>query len=195
MLLLHALCFQIPENHLHQLHHNYSNTKVSPPQQIIWVWSCTIRPGTAATQVQWRPECSTTQGLCRSERSQKPNGYLWGSEKVHGNNCNHEDSLANIIRWQVVNGWRSVGTCHWRSGLSTGVSQCFCGYTIGLSIAQQSISHNRSANMRSCKSWILFNALLSDLQYWLPPKICIIETEDKDHSRRVGWRGTSYHWL
>ena len=86
---------------------------------------------------------------------------------------------------------KMLETGHGCSGLSAGIMRCCSIYTIGVSIAQQSISQNISANMRSCKFWILFNALLSDLQYWLYPKISIVETEHQYHSRMVAIWGTS----
>jgi len=160
--------------------------KVNPPQHIIQVWQCTIHPGAAATLVYWRPESSTTQGQCRIERSPTPKGYLAGSKQVHGGNHIHEDSLANIIKRHVLDGWRGVETIHWSSGSSAGISRCFCRYAISVSSARQSISQNRSANTRSWKSCILLNSLLSDLGYWLCPKIYILETEDKYSLRTVG---------
>jgi len=51
-----------------------------------------------------------------------------------------------------------------------GISRCTCRYTICVSIAQWSISQNGSTNMRSCKSWILFDAPLSDLQILTTPE-------------------------
>ena len=52
----------------------------NPPQQILQVWPWSIHPGTTAMQAWWWPECSTTQGQCKSERSPPPNCYFWGSE-------------------------------------------------------------------------------------------------------------------
>jgi len=82
---------------------------------------------------------------------------------VHGGNCIDKNSLANIIRWQVLDGWRSLETSDRSPGSSAGITRCTCRYTICMSIARWFIPQNRSANTRSCKSWILFNAFLSDL--------------------------------
>jgi len=72
------------------------------------------------------------------------------------------------------------------------VANTTCGYTICVSIALQSISQNRSSNMRSCNSWILFYPPLWDLRYWLCPKIYIVHPEDNYHLRMVGIWGTSH---
>jgi len=86
--------------------------KVNPPQQIFQVWLSTIHPGAATTQVQWRPECCTTQRQCRSEHSSTPKPNFWGSETVHGGNRIHKDSWANVIQWHILDGWRSLESCH-----------------------------------------------------------------------------------
>jgi len=110
-------------------------------------------------------------------------------KKVHGSNCNHKESLPNIIRWQVIDDLRCLESRHWSSGSLAGISRCFCRCTISVSNAQCSISQNQSANTRDCKSWMLLNAI-SNLRYWLRPKIYIVEPEDKYHSRMVGSWGT-----
>jgi hypothetical protein len=99
--------------------------------------------------------------------------------------------MANIFRWQVLDGWISIKTSHSSSQLSAGISRCACKYAICMTIAQQSVSQNRSANTRSCMSWILFYPPLSYLGYWLHPKIYIVQTEHKLHSRMVGRWGRS----
>ena len=149
--------------------------KGSPPQHILRVWPCSISRGAATTQVTWSQECSTAHGQWQPECSEIPKGDLWGRKKVHGGNVIHKNSVALSIQWHILDGWRSLETCHWCSGRSVGISRCFCRYTIGVSIAQRSISHNQSANATSCKCWILFNAPISDLQYWLCPKLYIVE--------------------
>jgi len=60
------------------------------------------------------------------------------------------------LQWYLLN-----------SGSSVRISQCFCRYTIYVSIAGCSITQYRSANMRSCNSWILFHPPLSNLQSWV----------------------------
>jgi len=144
-------------------------------QQMIGVWPCTIHPGAADAQGQWCSECAQTT-----------KGYICGSKTIHEGNHIHEDSLANIIQLQALNGRRWLQTGHWTSGWSAGNSRCFCRYTINVSISWWTISQNRSPNVRSCKSWILFNACLSDLWYWQCPKIYIVKTEDKYNWRMVG---------
>jgi len=165
--------------------------KVNPSQQIIRVWPCNIHPGAATTQVYWRSECSTTDGQCKSEHSERLKGYFWGSKRVHGGNCVHEHSLANIIWWKVLDGWRSLETRHWSSGSLAAISRCCCRYAIFVSIARRSISQNWSTNTGSCKSWILFNAPLSHFGYCLRLKIDIVKTENKYNSRMVDRWGTS----
>jgi len=160
-------------------------------KEILLVWLFASCSGTAAIQIQWRPNCSTTKGQCWSEYSPTPKGYILGSETVHGGNCIHEDSLANIIQWQVLDGWKSLETSHWSSGSSAGISRCSCRCTICVSIAWRFISQNRSANMTSCNCWMLFNAPLSDLQYWQCPTIYRVKTEDHPRWRMVGRCGTS----
>jgi len=157
--------------------------RVNPPQDIIRVWPCTLRLGTgAAQQVEWRAECSPTQGQEWSEHSATPKAFLWGREKVHGSNRIHKESLANIIWWQVLDGWRGLETSYGSPKSSAGISRCSCGYTIGVGIAWCSISHNRSANMRSGECSIQFNAPLSDLR--------ILTTPDDIHSHN--WRLVLY---
>jgi len=126
--------------------------KVIPPEWIIWVWQFAICPAAAATQVYCRPECCTTKVQCRLELSPKSKGYIWGSEKVDGDHCIHKDSMANIIRWEVLYGWRSLDSSHWILGSSAGISRCSCSYTISVSIARMSITQNRSSHTRSFKS-------------------------------------------
>jgi len=89
---------------------------------------------------------------------------------VHGGNHIHKESLANNIRWQVLDDWRSLETGDWSPGSSAGISRCTWRYTICVSIARWSISQNRSANTRSCMSWIVFNAPLSDSRILTTPK-------------------------
>jgi len=180
ILILHALYFQIPENRLGQWHHHCSNTQTQPYS--------TNHPSLTIHHLPRRcsnPSLVEAQGECRSQPSQTPKDYFWGSEKVHGTNCIHEDSLVNIIWRQVLDGWRNFATCHWSLASSAGISWGSCRYTISVSITQWSISHNWSADTRSCKSSVLFNGLLSDLQYWLCPKWFIVENEQKYHLRMV----------
>ena len=94
---------------------------VSRPEHIIWVWLWTIRPGAAATQGRWRIVCSPT-----------PNRCLWGQWNIPGGNCTDEDSLANIIRWQVLDGWRGLEMNHCRLGSSLAIRWSFCRYTSGV---------------------------------------------------------------
>ena len=171
ILSLHTLCSKFPKSTCGNGTTTAQRPKFIPPQQIIQVWLCTIRPGTDASQpVEWRPEYSRTQGQKWSERSPTPKEHFRGSEKVHGGNGIHEESLANNIRWQVLDGWRSLETSDWSPGSSAGISRCTCRNTICVSIARWSIAQNRSANTRRCKSSILFIAPLSDLRILTTPE-------------------------
>jgi len=139
---------------------------VNPPQQSIRVWPC--NPTSApATEAYWRLECSTPQGQWRSERSTKLKSYFWDSVMFHAGNHVHEESLANNIWQEVLDGWWSLQTSRWSSWWSVGHNGFSCMYMICVSIAWSSIAPNISANTRSCKAWILFNNPPSDLQYWL----------------------------
>jgi len=86
--------------------------------------------------------------------------------------------MANLIQWQVLDGWGSLETSDWSPGSSVSISRCTCRYIICVSIAWWSIFQNTSANTRSCNSWIQFNAPLSDL--W------ILTTPESVHS--WNWR-------
>jgi len=97
--------------------------KVNSDQEIVWLPPFTIGLGTTTTQVLWSPECSTTQvqwspectatqGRWWLECSPTAKGYCWCHNKVHGGNFIHEDSLAYIFWWQVVNGCWSLETSH-----------------------------------------------------------------------------------
>jgi len=120
--------------------------KVDPSQQFIRVWLCTIHPGNAAMPVYWRPECFTTPGQSRSERSSTPKGHFGDTKKVHRDNCIHKDHLATITRWEVHPVYNNLKSCHRSSGLSVGISRYFCTYTVCVSIFRRSISRSRSAN-------------------------------------------------
>jgi len=141
--------------------------KVNPGQQIIWVWPCTIRPDTAATQVSWWPECSTTQGQCRTECSQTPRGCIRDSDKVNAGHCIHQYSLAIIIWWQIFDSWSSLETSHWSLESLVAISRSSCVYTICVAIAWRSICQNQSTYTRSCKSWFCLMLLyqIYDIDY------------------------------
>ena len=191
IVLLHTVRFQIPEIQLGQWHHHCLNVKCQPFSTDYLSLTVHYSPRSCHYTCLLEIRTSTSEGQVRSGRSPTPEGYGSGSREVHWGNRIYEVSLANIILCQVLDGWRSLETCHWCSGSSAGISRCSWRYTIRVSIPQQSISQNRSANTRSCKYWILFNARLSDFGYWLHPKIYIFNTDDNSDGRTVGRSGTS----
>jgi len=127
-------------------------------QPITWVWCCTC-PGTPTSQGWWRPECSSTEGPWRSQRSSTPKVNFWGSETVHEANHIHKESQANHFRWEVLESWWNLETCDSGTASSEGISRCSCRYTISVSVAEWSISQNRSGNPRSCQCLFYFHLL------------------------------------
>jgi len=147
---------------------------------VIWVWlhhppQCCHYPGLVETRVLHNRRPVEIRMLPNT------NGNFWDSEKIHGGNCIHNDSLANIIRSHGLNDWRCLDGSYWISVLSAGICMCSCSYTIWMSVAWWSTSPNQSVNIRSWKFCILFNASLSDRRYWLRPTISLVEYEDKYH--------------
>jgi len=136
------------------------------------VWRCT---GAPASQGRCRPECSSTKGQWRSQRSSTPNGYIWSTKTVHGVNRIDKDYLANRFWWEVLDGWRSLETSHWSSGSSAGISRSSCWCTISVSIAQWFMYWSWSATPRSCKCLLCF--LLLDWTYD-DTKPCIIHSSN-----------------
>jgi len=171
ILSLHALCFQIPEIDLWQWHHHCSNAKSHPsstnhPNLTVHHpprhWCFPTNP--VETTIFHNPRPGVIRTFPNTKRAllrwRKGSWRQFSSPRILGEN----------IRWQVLDGWRSLETSDWSPGSSEGISRCTCTYTICVSIAWWSISQNRSANTRSCKSWILFNASLSDLWILTTPK-------------------------
>jgi len=121
--------------------HGHTTTIAQTPkvnhQHITWAWRCTSHP---ASQGLWRPECGSTIGQWRSQRSSTPKGYFWLSKMVHGGNCIHKEFLANHNGWEVLDGWWNLETSHWSPGPSAGIGRCSCRCTICVSIARWSIS-------------------------------------------------------
>jgi len=183
---LNALHFQTLDIQLGQWHHHCLNAKGQP--SATHYLSLTIHHPTRrchyASLVEIRMLHNQRPMLIRTVPNTKD--YFWGSEKVHGGNWIHDNSVCNFIWWLVVDVGRSFETSHWSWGSSGGIGWCYITYDICVSIGQGSITQNRSKHTRSCMSWIMINAPLSDLWYWRPCSIFTVKTTDMYHSRRVG---------
>jgi len=146
ILTLHAPCFQLSDIHPGQLHHHCSNANRKPSSTnhprltMHYPRRCCCNPSLVETRMLHN------QSPVQIRMFPNTKGHFWGSEKDQGGKSIHEDSFANIIQWQVLDGCRSLETCHSGSGLSVGIGRSSCRYTLGVSIARQSISQNRSAN-------------------------------------------------
>jgi len=169
---LHALCFQIPKIHLRQWHHHHSSTAKSRPSSTNY-WSQTMHhaPGHWCYPISlkeirmFRNPWPVVITMCPI-----PNSNFWGSEKIHGGNRIHKQSLTKILWWQVLASWSRLETSDWSPWLWVGISRCSCRYTICVSIAWWFIFQNRSITTRCCKFWILLNTALSELRIVTAPK-------------------------
>jgi len=86
--------------------------KVNRHQQIIRVWEFTIHPSFAATQSLAKTTMFHIPRAVPIRTFPNTKWLLWGSKKVDGGNCIPKDTLANIIRWQALDGWRGLESCH-----------------------------------------------------------------------------------
>jgi hypothetical protein len=187
----HTFRFQISAIQLGQWNHHYSNVNSQPSSthHLTLTIHHPPRPWHCTSLVETRMFHNSRPVQNRMFHNTKR--LYWGNQLIHEDNHIHEDSLTKLFCWQVLHGCRIFKTSRWCEVLSAGSSRWPSRDTIWVPLAEQSMSQNRSANTRSCMSWIVFKATISDFQYWQYPKMKIVKTDDKYHLRMVGRLGMS----